>query len=172
MSNITSTILTVAIAIGCAQYSVAQGTQAPPQDAAATQKATTPQTTVTEAFKNDIRKLLQQTGADKMAKQMMSQMIMMQRRANPSVPGEFWDEFEKDANTEELMELSIPSYAKHLTHDEIKGLIKFYESPLGKKLIKAQPMIMQESMMAGQKWGMQLGREIAEKLKAGGYDKP
>jgi len=167
MSNIAKTVLAILFVFGCCQFSYGQAaTQTTPSQGNASEPVLPGDS---EAVKQDIRKLLKLTGADKIAKQMVSEMVKMQRRASPGVPAEFWDEFEKDAKPQDLLELSVPSYAKHLTHEEIKGLIKFYKSPLGKRLVEVQPMIVQESMIAGQKWGMKIGREAAEKMKAGGF---
>ena len=43
----------------------------------------------------------------------------------------------------------VPIYAKHFTMEDIQGLIKFYESPLGTKLVKEMPQVVQESQAAG-----------------------
>ena len=137
----------------------------------ATQETTVAESTkkVDEAKRADIVKMMKLTGADKMAMQMINQMIGMQRQSNPNIPAGFWDEFQKEIKPEELLELSVPAWAKHFTHDDIKELIKFYESPIGKKMIEVQPKVMQESMVAGQKWGMAIGRKIAERIQSNDY---
>ena len=61
-------------------------------------------------------------------------------------------EFRKELSADELVKLIIPLYDKHLTHPEIKELIKFYETEVGKKLISVMPAITAESMQAGQQW--------------------
>jgi hypothetical protein len=65
--------------------------------------------------------------------------------------------------------MAVPSYEKYFTHADIKELIRFYESPIGKKLISVQPKIMQECMVAGQEWGRKLGEKVAKKLQEQGY---
>ena len=117
----------------------------------------------------DIKKMLIATGAGKMGMQVINQMIGMQRQQNPKVPKEFWDDFIGEISADELIDLTIPAYDKHLSHAEVKELLKFYESPVGKKLLKVQPMIVQDSMAAGQKWGMELGQRIADRLQSEGY---
>lgn len=117
------------------------------------------------AKRADIIKMMKLTGADKMAMTMIRNMIGVQRQSNPNVPGEFWDKLIENVNSDGLLELSANSWEKHFTHDEIRGLIKFYQSPLGKKMIAVQPKVMQESMVAGQQWSMSLGRKIAEELQ-------
>lgn len=53
-------------------------------------------------------------------------------------------------------------YAEEFTEEEIDGLLKFYETDLGKKLSVKQNLISQKAMMIGQSWGMKIG-QIAQK---------
>ena len=91
------------------------------------------------------------------------------KQAIPDVPEEFWTKFMAKVDASELTELIVPIYAKYFTHDEVKQLLAFYQTPLGQKMIANQPAIMQESMEAGQKWGGQLGARVARELEAEGY---
>ncbi|MGA1197950.1 MAG: DUF2059 domain-containing protein, partial [Candidatus Latescibacterota bacterium] len=50
----------------------------------------------------------------------------------------------------------IELYAEVFTEDELKGLINFYESPIGKAYIKKQPELTQKSMMLSQKMMMKV----------------
>ena len=54
---------------------------------------------------------------------------------------------------------------KYFTHDDIKGLLSFYQTELGKKTIKVLPQIVQHSWKAGQLWGQSLAPLIQERLK-------
>jgi hypothetical protein len=157
------------ISISICGICLAQNPQEQPKQTNSTSGEAAKTNKVDEAKRADIMKMLELTGAGKLGLQAVEQMIGMQRQANPSVPSEFWDEFLAEIDVEELLQLSLPSYEKHFTHDEIKELIKFYESPVGKKMIAVQPQVMQESMVAGQKWGMDIARKITERLKSGGY---
>lgn len=58
---------------------------------------------------------------------------------------------------------------KYFTESEIKELIAFYESSVGKKMVKNQPLILQDSMEVGQKWGISIAQEIVEDLQKDGY---
>jgi len=112
------------------------------------------------------RRLLTVTGAAKLALNSMETMINAQRGANPQIPEGFWDAFIAHArrDTTQLLDLLVPIYATHLTRDEIEQLIRFYESPIGKRLTAVQPMISQESMVAGQTWGEALGRIVGDSI--------
>ena len=74
-----------------------------------------------------------------------------------------------------LMAQLLPIYARHFTHDDILGMIAFYQSDVGKHVIAEMPSLMQESMMAGQRWGAdmqpRLQATLAERLKAEGLVK-
>ena len=111
----------------------------------------------------DIRRLLVLTGSDKLAEQIMDQM-MATLDEDGSDKG-FWDGFRAEIDTEELIRMTIPIYDKHLTHDEIKGLIAFYQTPLGAKLIEKLPAIAQDSMLVGMKWGEEVAERAMAKLE-------
>ena len=64
----------------------------------------------------------------------------------------------------------IPIYDKHFSHNDIKELIQFYESPIGKKYLEATPSITQESYRAGEEWGNKIGLDIINELIRQGYN--
>jgi uncharacterized protein len=51
-----------------------------------------------------------------------------------------------------LIDRVIPLYDKHYTHNEIQTLIRFYETPLGKKVTALRPQISQEGMVVAEEW--------------------
>lgn len=112
-----------------------------------------------------IRKLLQLTRASEMAAQMMDQMAGQLRPMFPQVPESFWGDFIKEVKPEELIKRIVPIYGRHLSDSEIADLVKFYESPIGKKLVSVQPLIVQESVAVGQVWGRELGERVVKRLK-------
>ena len=114
----------------------------------------------------DIQKLMNLTGAGNLGMQAMDQMIASMKGAMANVPEKFWTEFRKEINSDELVNQIIPIYDKHLTHAELKELIKFYETPVGKKMIAVMPAITAESMQAGQQWGVEVARRAKAKLDA------
>jgi hypothetical protein len=114
----------------------------------------------------DIRKLLQITGSGELGTQVMNQMVGSMKKAMPNVPEKFWGDFMKEVHTDELINLIVPIYDRNLTHDDVKQLIKFYESPTGKKFVAVLPKISQESMVVGEKWGRDLAQRVIHKLQA------
>jgi hypothetical protein len=117
----------------------------------------------------DIRKLLVLTGSAQLGMQVMSQLMQQFKASRPGVPEKFWEDFMKKVRVDDLIDLIVPIYDKHLQHAEVKDLIKFYETPTGRKLVRVLPLITQESMVAGQRWGMKLGKDVASALKHKGY---
>jgi uncharacterized protein len=61
---------------------------------------------------------------------------------------------------DELLDQIAGIYALNLTIEDMKALIVFYNTPAGKKLIAAQPMIQQQSMVLGQAWGQKLAVDV------------
>ncbi|HEX5719513.1 MAG TPA: DUF2059 domain-containing protein [Thermoanaerobaculia bacterium] len=114
----------------------------------------------------DIRRLLVVTGSDKLAEQIMDQMMVMFEQNNSGISKEFWDGFRAEINTEDLVSMTVPIYDKHLSHEDIRALIAFYQTPVGARLIEKLPVIAQESMAAGMKWGQEIAQKAMAKLQA------
>lgn len=74
------------------------------------------------------------------------------------------DEVMQDSNF--IAEMMYPIYGSRFTEEELRGLIAFYETPLGKKLLRDQPAITQEAMQAGQEFGKSLGPKIQQRILA------
>jgi len=112
-----------------------------------------------------IRRLLNTMQAGDMGKQVMERMSATFRRM-PNLPAGFIDEFQKSVDPQELVDLTVPIYDKYLTEEDIDGLIKFYNSPVGKKFVSVQGAIMQEAVTAGEQWGQRKALEVVRKLQA------
>jgi hypothetical protein len=66
------------------------------------------------------------------------------------------------ATMDGLYEKFADLYMQEFTQDEIKDLIVFYHTDLGKKLAEKQLGLTQKAMMFGQTWGMEV-QAIAQK---------
>ena len=71
---------------------------------------------------------------------------------------------EVDKSLPELYKAISKTYMEEFSHEDIKGMIKFYNSPLGQKVISKQGSMVQKNMMAGQSWGIKL-QAIAQKYQ-------
>ena len=63
------------------------------------------------------------------------------------------------------VDLLVPVYDRNLSQADVTELIKFYESPTGKKFVSVLPKITQESMGVGEKWGRELAMKVMLKLQ-------
>ena len=57
---------------------------------------------------------------------------------------------------------------KHLPDEDVRGKLAFYESPVGRKLVQVQPLIIEDSMAAGRRGEAAVGRVIRP-LEEKGY---
>jgi hypothetical protein len=60
----------------------------------------------------------------------------------------------------------IRVYAQAFTEQELKELLAFYKSPLGKKLIEQEPKVLDSSMALASEWADKLAEEVVQKLRA------
>lgn len=126
------------------------------------------QDTISKDMKKDLEELMVLMGVTDMANQIMVQMIEQLKPLTPNAPESFWPKFLEKVDSKSFVDMLIPIYAKHYTHSDIKELITFYQSPIGKKVTANLPAITQESMTVGQQWGMNLGQQVMEELQKEG----
>lgn len=115
------------------------------------------------------RELLTISGGGKLGSKVFQQLLSSFKQGMPNVPEKFWNEVAKETDPNDLVTLAVPIYLKHFTVDEMKNIMAFYKTPAGAKLINAMPNITQEMMLAGQRWGKELGQKVLKKLKENGY---
>jgi hypothetical protein len=70
----------------------------------------------------------------------------------------------------EMKKQYIPLYDEYFTHGEIKKLNEFYQTPIGQKMIKVQPILTQRGMELGKQWGASLRPKIEENLRKKGIE--
>lgn len=109
---------------------------------------------------SDVKKLLQLTSSEKMLEGIFSNMVpALKQQASAQLKG--GDSKEKldgyvDFMMKELQEITkkllhedmVSIYDKSFTHAEIKDMIKFYESPTGKKMIEKTPELTTDVVSA------------------------
>lgn len=111
------------------------------------------------------QELLEVSGVSEMGSKITAQLIKHQRTNMPGIPETFWTEVSGTLKTEGLNKKIVAVYVKHFTTDEMKAIVAFYKTSVGKKYLKKLPEITQESMAAGRDWNRELGAKIAERLK-------
>jgi uncharacterized protein len=140
---------------------------APPAPAAV--PAAKPATAVDPAKEAAIRNLFEVMGTKDAMRQVMASMSGSIRPLLESSlpPGEyraqlidlFFQRLQVKLRVDDLLELVIPVYDKYFSLEEIDGLAKFYQTPLGKKAISVLPQVLLESQTAGKKLGQEMGRQ-------------
>lgn len=101
--------------------------------------------------KSDVKKMMLLTGSN-------SQMEMAKKQVSGMIPADKKEAFLKefDEVMKPFQEKQEKFYQTEFTADEIKQLIKFYESPLGKKYTEKNVKLSEQNMAASQEMMMQM----------------
>lgn len=112
-----------------------------------------------------IREMLILMRSGELGLQVLDQMIETMKRTMPGAPEEFWTSFRQKVKAEELVDLLVPVYDKNLEAGDVEEAIRFFSSPAGRRFVERQPVILEESMAAGQRWGEEIARRALEELQ-------
>jgi uncharacterized protein len=117
----------------------------------------------------DIQRLLEVTGMKSLMEQTMT---AMEASVRPNLekslpPGEyrsklidlFFEKFHTKLNIQDLLDMATTAYDKYLSDDDIKGLIQFYQTPLGQKTLKILPELTVDMQTEAAQKGQQIGRD-------------
>ena len=115
-----------------------------------------------------VRQLFEVMHLSQMFGQMNSQMAGMMDQAVPCVPASYWQNFIDASGGEQLLSRMVPIYQHRFTAADVAGLLKFYRTPLGQKLITQMPLTMAEGMKIGQQWGRERGQTMIRELQQKG----
>jgi uncharacterized protein DUF2059 len=102
--------------------------------------------TIDPAKEAEIRRLLDVIGGNRMRQQVMESMAsVMKTFYEKNLPNDeraqkfnaaLFQKMKAHVDSDELTEKMIEIYDRHFSDDDIRGLIQFYESPVGKKCCK------------------------------------
>jgi uncharacterized protein len=70
-----------------------------------------------------------------------------------------------DPRLSELIDETARIYASHFTEAELKDILAFYQSPLGRKMTVEEPKALDESMANAGTWGDKLSEEVVTKMR-------
>jgi uncharacterized protein len=105
-----------------------------------------------------LRRLLAATGEEKLVREMSAEMLAAARGAAEAAakttgkPVQGLPAIEAAYEPEKLMEIVGSVYASHFSAAEIEEMLRFWESPTGKRLSSLQPRIVDETREALTKW--------------------
>lgn len=126
------------------------------------------QARATQPSAKQVHELLQVMHMNQVLGEMNSQVIGMMGQTLPCVPATHWQDFIDAEGTKQLMDQMVPIYQRHFTAKDIAGLLKFYKSPLGQKVLTKMPETMAEGMKIGQAWGRQRAQAMIGELQQAG----
>jgi len=143
---------------------------------AAPQKSAVAQTAAMDPEKEaDIRSLMELVGAKDMVQDGITNSVEQYReKLIATVPNNekgqafvnaFADTYQKKVDVDQLTEQLVAVYDQHFTHDEIKGLLQFYGSPLGQKVAAEMPKIGREIQARSRAAGTKAAKEALQALK-------
>lgn len=122
-----------------------------------------------------IRELMDVTGAKNMGQQLIEagmeqfrSSVLDSRPDNPRAKQfveAFVTRFQKHFDADSLNERVIPIYDKYLTTEDLEGLLDYYQSTLGQRMLKVLPEVTRESQEAGFALGKKAAQETMDELK-------
>lgn len=126
-----------------------------------------------------IEQFMTMAGSNKMGNHFaglfVQQITQAIKAANPSIPEQAQSIIREEVHAaieakmqggDSLQTALYPVYNQYLTLEEIKILIAFYQTPVGKKITAVMPKLTQETMLAGQKWAQALAPEIKARISS------
>src|SRR5579863_891592 len=106
-----------------------------------------------------IRHLMDITESSKLAESMATYITgQVHNGAGRAIPADqlpkfmatFTQKFQASYSAAAVNDAIVSIYAKHFSLEEIQGLTKFYESPVGQRIVKEMPDVDQQMRTAGQ----------------------
>jgi hypothetical protein len=76
----------------------------------------------------------------------------------------FTQKFEAAAPASAVTDAEIPIYSHYFTMEDIQGLIKFYESPLGQRVVKSLPEVVQSTQQTGVQMDQRAALEVLRSM--------
>lgn len=117
-----------------------------------------------------IRRMLELENMDSLILVGIQQGMDEESSSDPEFPPAFTqgvgDRMRRDIG--ELVERLVPIYDSLYTADEVRQLVAFYESPLGRRLVETQPRIAEAMMPIAEQWGMEVAAQVMLEMARSG----
>jgi hypothetical protein len=136
-------------------------------------------TSVDPAKAAAIRHLMDVTGSAKLGDQIGGFITTQVRQgvSNSIQPADRLQKFMTDFSTtfathykpSQIDDSAVAIYAYNLSLEDIQGITTFYESPVGQRMIKALPNILQQSQNAGMQIAQQAAMESLRSMSTADY---
>jgi hypothetical protein len=148
-------------AIGLARPAASQ-TPAPPPQVSAAQLLLAKQIVEIKGVKAMFDPLVR--GVVVKTKDSVLQTNLMWAKDLNEIPANIERDYEPRSS--ELVDATARFYASHFTEAELKGLLSFYQSPLGQKMLVEEPKALDESMAYAGSWGDDLSIDVMSRMRA------
>jgi hypothetical protein len=94
--------------------------------------------------------------------------VMSRNIQQPEELQKFMDDFTKKftevAPPSAVTDAEIPIYSHYFSMEDIQGLIKFYESPLGQRVVKTLPEVVQNTQQTGVQMDQKAALEVLRSM--------
>ena len=120
---------------------------------------------VSEEYKAQLQEMLTVSGSLDGARELVPQLLAFVKQQQPDMPDEDIRRLEtllREQVIDRIADLYAPVYAKYLSLDDLKQIVAFYQSPVGKKWVNATSEIAQGSS--------QIEQQLTEELLQGMQD--
>lgn len=127
----------------------------------------------------DILELINMTGGAQMGllfgRALSQQMINNLQASHPDISPKAFTIIKEETRKmladprtmDQLIEKLVPIYARYYSDQDVRQMIAFYKTPLGKKIIRNNPEIAQDSLQQGEQWGRNvLAPELVKRIQA------
>ena len=122
------------------------------------------------------KELVEVIGITKVVRQRMAdaipKIVAAVKLANPTISEDVLGELrrigeqEMSAALPELGDAAAAIYQGAYDDDELRQLLAFYRSPIGRKAAEKMPEIERQATAFGQVWGRRIGERIGNRIKA------
>jgi hypothetical protein len=69
-------------------------------------------------------------------------------------------------SSSEVMDQIARSYASRFTEQELKDLLAFYKTPLGQKVIKDEPLAIDEGLKSAERWAQAYSETVMARMRS------
>jgi len=118
------------------------------------------------ATEDQIREYLSLTQVEKTSHNLIiANVNAMQLTSVPYFPASFWTDMKSEFLKLDITALYVPIFQRYLSEEDMNGILAFYRSPAGHKLLETQPMLTRDAQVALKAKGRELGEAIYAKHK-------
>ncbi|MCX7736880.1 MAG: DUF2059 domain-containing protein [Candidatus Kapabacteria bacterium] len=121
------------------------------------------------AKQKDILKLLYLVRAYDVPESIVDNIINSYKTMLPAVDSSYWKSLRKEADIEGVIKKIVPVYDRIFNDKEIKELIKFFETPTGKKWVSTFGEANDEVIKIFEEWSGEAFKKLNNKMIKDGY---